>query len=54
MAYTLRIRLPRSKKTLENNAEKYKNLLRRNFKTSKPNKAWVSDITYVRVGNGFI
>ena len=28
----------------------YKNLLKRNFKQSAPNQIWVSDITYIRVG----
>ena len=27
------------------------NLLKRNFSTSKPNEVWVSDITYIEVGN---
>ncbi|MBL0381551.1 MAG: transposase [Desulfofustis sp. PB-SRB1] len=27
------------------------NVLDRNFTVSKPNRAWVSDITYVRVGS---
>lgn len=48
-----RIKPPRSKKTGANQDDKYENLLKRDFHTSAPNKAWVSDITYVRVGNGF-
>lgn len=31
----------------------YKDLLKRKFKVQAPNMAWVSDITYVRVANGF-
>ncbi len=31
-----------------------KNLLNRNFNPEKPNKAWVSDITYVRTHEGFL
>ena len=29
------------------------NLLRRNFRASRPNQAWVSDITYIRTRRGF-
>ena len=36
----------------EDQAE-YKDLLKRKFKVQAPNLAWVSDITYVRVANGF-
>ena len=31
-----------------------KNRLKRNFKTKKPNQVWVSDITYVRTGEGWL
>ena len=44
---------PRAKKTDVNQVGKYENFLKRNFYTSAPNTAWVSDITYVRVANGF-
>ncbi len=30
------------------------NLLRRNFKASKPNEKWVSDITYIKIERGFV
>lgn len=30
------------------------NLLERNFKFSKPNKAWVGDITYISTGEGWL
>lgn len=30
------------------------NLLKRNFKASKPNEKWVSDITYIKVEKGFV
>jgi putative transposase len=30
------------------------NLLARNFKASKPNEKWVSDITYIKVERGFV
>ena len=42
-----RIRPPRPKNTHENDAERYEKLLKRNFNTSEPKKAWGSDITYV-------
>ena len=32
----------------------YPNKLRRNFLTDAPNKVWVSDITYAKVGRGFL
>jgi putative transposase len=31
-----------------------KNRLKRNFKTNKPNQAWVSDITYIRTDEGWL
>jgi transposase InsO family protein len=31
-----------------------KNRLKRNFKTTKPNQVWVSDITYIRTGEGWL
>jgi putative transposase len=30
------------------------NLVQRNFRVSKPNEVWVSDITYLRVGSSFV
>lgn len=30
------------------------NLLKRNFRASKPNEKWVSDITYIKVEKGFV
>jgi len=30
------------------------NLLQQNFETDKPNKIWVSDITYIRTGEGWL
>lgn len=30
------------------------NLLKRNFKASRPNEKWVSDITYIKVERGFV
>ena len=32
----------------------YKNLLKRQFKQSAPNQIWVSDITYIRVGQKWV
>lgn len=32
----------------------FPNLLKRDFRTSKPNVAWVSDITYVQTGEGWL
>jgi len=30
------------------------NLLRRNFKASRPNEKWVSDITYIKIERGYV
>lgn len=40
--------------TKSNKAMKYpKDMVKRNFKATRPNQLWVSDITYVRVKSGF-
>ena len=33
---------------------KYPNLLNRNFAAEKPNQKWVTDISYIRTGQGFL
>jgi putative transposase len=33
---------------------RYENVLQRNFKASRPNQRWVTDITYVATGQGFV
>ena len=33
---------------------KYENLLNRNFSATKPNQKWVTDISYIRTGQGFL
>lgn len=45
------------KVTTTNSSHKYKvfdNLLERNFNVTKPNQAWVSDITYIHTGEGWL
>ena len=33
---------------------KYENLLNRNFSAERPNQKWVTDISYIRTGQGFL
>ena len=33
---------------------RYPNLLNRNFKAERPNQKWVTDISYIRTGQGFL
>ena len=35
-------------------AHKYENLLNRNFSATRPNQKWVTDISYIRTGQGFL
>jgi putative transposase len=42
--------------TTDSNHEKpiYPNVLNRNFRPEEPNKVWVTDITYIHTGEGFV
>lgn len=48
--------LPKYCQTTDSDHDKkiYKNILNRNFQPDAPNKAWVTDITYIHTGEGFI
>lgn len=38
----------------EKNLHRYDNLLNRNFHADRPNQKWVTDISYIRTGQGFL
>lgn len=33
---------------------RYPNVLNRNFKADRPNRKWVTDISYIKTGQGFL
>ena len=39
---------------IEQQVHKYENLLNRDFSAQQPNQKWVTDISYIRTGHGFL
>ena len=48
------IRRRRKYKYMGQQAHRYENLLNRNFHADKPNKKWVTDISYIHTGQGVL
>ena len=48
------IRCRRKWRQLGQQLHKYENLLNRNFQTDQPNRKWVTDISYIRTGQGIL
>ena len=48
------IRRRRRWRQMGHQLHKYENLLDRNFHTDRPNKKWVTDISYIRTGQGVL
>ena len=48
------IRRKRQWQNLGQQIHRYKNLLNRNFRASKPNAKWVTDISYIHTGEGVL
>lgn len=48
------IRRPRKRRQMREHRHKYENLLNRNFQVDKPNRKWVTDISYIHTGEGVL
>ena len=48
------IRRRRKHRQMGQQVHKYENLLNRNFHANRPNRKWVTDISYIHTGQGFL
>lgn len=48
------IRRTRKRTRLEEQTHKYENLLSREFQADRPNRKWVTDISYIHTGQGVL